>query len=218
MPMPTDHVARVSLSDEAYVRIEAAILDGTLQPGERLRDTELVDWLGISRTPIRHALDRLMGQGLVEMERNRYTRVAPFDIVGVRGAVEVAGDLWSGAVRRRLAYWDDDDADLVVEIADSLIDAARSADVVRVVQVFEHLVTTCVLLDGNPARHRALVNVLPQVHRLARKLVGGHMDLGRLRDFLTQLVVAVKAEDGIAAAAHIDTYVTRLVASLPAPS
>ena len=104
MPMPTDHVARISLSEEAYVRIEAAIMDGTLEPGERLRDADLVEWLGISRTPIRHALDRLAEQGLVEMERNRFTRVAQFDIQGVLESVQVAGDLWAGAALRRAPF------------------------------------------------------------------------------------------------------------------
>jgi DNA-binding GntR family transcriptional regulator len=216
MPMPTDHVSRISLSDEAYTRIEAAILDGTLEPGERLRDTDLIDWLGISRTPIRHALDRLMEQGLVEMERNRYTRVAPFDVAGVQGAVEVAGDLWSGAVRRRLGSWEPEDTELVVEIAQGLVEATREEDISRFVSIFEHLVTTCILLDENPARLRALVNVLPQVHRLARKLVG-QLDFERLRDFVIQLIAAVRAKDGSAAAAHIDTYVAKLVASVPAP-
>jgi hypothetical protein len=60
------------------------------------------------------------------------------------------------------------------------------------------------------------VNVLPQVHRLARKLVG-QLDFDRLRDFVMQLIEAVRAKDGTAAAAHIDTYVAKLVASVPAP-
>lgn len=54
----------------------AALRDGTLQHGERLNDDELVQWLGVSRTPIREAIAKLVDIGLVEMEANRYTRVA----------------------------------------------------------------------------------------------------------------------------------------------
>jgi DNA-binding GntR family transcriptional regulator len=214
MPMPTDHVTRVSLSDEAYARIETAILDGTLAPGERLRDPELVDWLGISRTPIRHALERLMTQGLVEMERNRYTRVAPFDVVSVKGAVEVAADLWSGAVRRGLADWEAEDITAVREIATELVASAESQDFSRFMVDFEHLVTTCVLLEDNATRLRALTNVLPQVHRLARKLVGT-MVFSHLHAFAGSLIDAVQRQDGRATAALIDDYVGRLVLSIP---
>lgn len=50
---------RRSMSDEAFVRLQDAIISGELQPGERLRDYELAERLGTSKTPIRHALDRL---------------------------------------------------------------------------------------------------------------------------------------------------------------
>lgn len=42
-------------------------MDGTLEPGERLNDEDLIAWLGVSRTPIREALSQLARAGLVEM-------------------------------------------------------------------------------------------------------------------------------------------------------
>src|SRR6476619_698630 len=61
MPVPSGEAVatRVLLRDEAYGRLRDAILDGTLEAGEQLRDAELSSWLGISRTPIREALARL---------------------------------------------------------------------------------------------------------------------------------------------------------------
>jgi DNA-binding GntR family transcriptional regulator len=72
-PAPGDD--RRLLSDDAFRVLRDAVLDGTLEPGERLHDDELVSWLGISRTPIRSALDQLRGSGLVELSANRFTRV-----------------------------------------------------------------------------------------------------------------------------------------------
>jgi DNA-binding GntR family transcriptional regulator len=209
MPMPTDHVARISLSDEAYVRIEAAIMDGTLEPGERLRDSDLVEWLGISRTPIRHALDRLAEQGLVEMERNRFTRVAVFDIVGVLESVQVAGDLWVGAALRGIARWDQEDDDLVAEIQASLVEAATEDDATQFIVVFEHLVVAFARSEGNNVRIRSLRNVLPQVRRLGRKL-HGRLDPVALGRFTDDLREATAKRDGRAAVAVINDYVTRL--------
>lgn len=54
-------------------------MDSTLEPGERLNDEELVRWLGVSRTPIREAIASLNAWGLVELEANRYTKVATRD-------------------------------------------------------------------------------------------------------------------------------------------
>ncbi|MEY9952078.1 GntR family transcriptional regulator [Leifsonia sp. EB34] len=209
MPMPTDHVARISLSEEAYVRIEAAIMDGTLEPGERLRDADLVEWLGISRTPIRHALDRLAEQGLIEMERNRYTRVAQFDIRGVLESVQVAGDLWSGAALRGLPFWEAEDDDLIADLQCELSAAATSDDTARFVTVFAQLVIAFARIEDNEVRIRALGNVLPQVRRLGRKL-HGRLDPLALDRFARELREATARRDGQAAVALIEESVTRI--------
>ncbi|CAM5439199.1 GntR family transcriptional regulator [Leifsonia shinshuensis] len=209
MPMPTDHVARISLSEEAYVRIEAAIMDGTLEPGERLRDSDLVEWLGISRTPIRHALDRLAEQGLIEMERNRYTRVSEFDITGVLESVHVAADLWSGAALHGIPAWDEEDDELTGDIQTELVAAATEDDTVRFITVFEHLVVAFARIEGNDVRIRTLGNVLPQVRRLGRKL-HGRLDPLVVSRFTRDLREATLRRDGRAAVLVIDGYVSRI--------
>ncbi|MCW3002933.1 MAG: transcriptional regulator, GntR family [Conexibacter sp.] len=79
MPVPEkrDVVDRHLLRDNAYAMLCDAIVDGTLAPGECLRDDELCGWLGLSRTPVRNALGRLAEDGLVEIAPQRYTRVSP---------------------------------------------------------------------------------------------------------------------------------------------
>jgi DNA-binding GntR family transcriptional regulator len=51
--------------------IRAAILDGRLPPGQRLKEEELARELGISRTPVREALLILQAEGLVDAAPNR---------------------------------------------------------------------------------------------------------------------------------------------------
>jgi biotin operon repressor len=67
------------LRDVVFDKMLDAIVDGTLEPGERLNDDQLVKWLGVSRTPVREAIAQLHSYGLVEIEANRYTRVAERD-------------------------------------------------------------------------------------------------------------------------------------------
>src|SRR6187431_3096098 len=91
MPVPADKAAleRDLLRDRAYTTIRDAIVDGTLQPGERLRDQELTEWLGLSRTPVREALARLEQDGLVETAPQRFTRVTPLDRRAARDAFPI---------------------------------------------------------------------------------------------------------------------------------
>jgi DNA-binding GntR family transcriptional regulator len=68
-----------SLSESAYKQIHKAIQSGSLKPGTRLRELELTDWLGISRTPIREALKRLENDGLIFNEPNQGLVVTRLD-------------------------------------------------------------------------------------------------------------------------------------------
>jgi DNA-binding GntR family transcriptional regulator len=95
MPIPTaapDTAPRRLLRDIVFEKMLAAIVDGTLEPGERLNDDELVKWLGVSRTPVREAIAQLHTYGLVEIEANRFTRVAARDdVVYAEAAQFLAG-------------------------------------------------------------------------------------------------------------------------------
>ena len=66
VPKPSDTTTpRRLLREVVFDQMRDAIVDGTLHPGERLNDDELVAWLGVSRTPIREAVARLHAAGLV---------------------------------------------------------------------------------------------------------------------------------------------------------
>src|SRR5690625_2290979 len=73
-------IKRKIMRDEVYDILREWIVVGELEPGEKLRDQELSDLLGISRTPIREALLRLENEGLVDTKANRWTSVAPNDL------------------------------------------------------------------------------------------------------------------------------------------
>lgn len=94
MPVPEKVVVvqRQLLSEEVYNLLREWIITGVLAPGEKVRDSELSQRLGISRTPIREALRRLKDENLIETEANRWTRVAPVDF---RDAERVYPIVWS---------------------------------------------------------------------------------------------------------------------------
>lgn len=60
----------------AYQRIRDDIGNGALAPGEWVREGTLADTLGVSRTPVREALNALAAEGVVEIVRHRGARVS----------------------------------------------------------------------------------------------------------------------------------------------
>ena len=73
-----------SVAEVAYERIRTLIVEGAVAPNSRLRQGELADALGISRTTVREALHKLVSDELVEFQRNRGFFVAgplPLDAV-----------------------------------------------------------------------------------------------------------------------------------------
>ncbi|CAM4465456.1 DNA-binding GntR family transcriptional regulator [Paenibacillus endophyticus] len=81
MPIPTDYSTPVRLSakERTLGQLQKWIIDGTLQPGEKLIDTELSEALGVSRTPIREAFQLLEVQGLIQTFPGKETRVTTLE-------------------------------------------------------------------------------------------------------------------------------------------
>src|ERR671916_2505167 len=95
----SDPIRVDSVADLAYERIRGYVLGGELPPGARLGQVELAERLGISRTPVREALRRLAGEGLVDFHSNRGFRVADLGLDAVLRRLEVRAILEPGIAR-----------------------------------------------------------------------------------------------------------------------
>ncbi|MEW4564842.1 GntR family transcriptional regulator [Bremerella sp. JC770] len=71
-------ISRTSLTDSVYQKLLAAILRRELKEGEVLTTVALAKQLGVSRTPVQEALNRLAADGLVTCETGRRAQVAQF--------------------------------------------------------------------------------------------------------------------------------------------
>ena len=138
MPLPptTAPLARVCLRDVAYAQMRDWIIDGTLQPEEPLRDEALAEALGMSRTPIREALQRLEDDGLVVTTTARRTFVSPVTLTQAREVFPIVAALEGLAGRLAVAHMDDaaldemraQNAHLAVALASADASAASAAD------------------------------------------------------------------------------------------
>lgn len=64
----TGRISRANLSQQIYVSIREDLINGRYEPGRRLRITELSDEIGVSMTPVREAIFRLVSGGALVMQ------------------------------------------------------------------------------------------------------------------------------------------------------
>jgi DNA-binding GntR family transcriptional regulator len=79
---------RQSLAVKAYEKIIRKIISLEYNPGQHLEENQLVERLGIGRTPIREALLRLAGQNMVESQPNKGFVVRPITLQNTKAVFE----------------------------------------------------------------------------------------------------------------------------------
>jgi DNA-binding GntR family transcriptional regulator len=88
-----------SLRDRVLEAIRDALIRGEFKPGEKVPEQELAEQLGVSRTPVREALQVLEYQGLVQTRPKNGTYIADVRPEDVRDALIVRSTLEELAVR-----------------------------------------------------------------------------------------------------------------------
>ncbi len=132
---PLSPVPQRTLSGEAAKRLRDAVRNGSLPPGTRLVERELAERLGVSRIPIREAIQQLVDEGLVKKIPRRGTFVyAPSDdeleeIASVRVALEQL------VMERVMAHWQPDHEARLRQIINEMQRAASREDHQRVFEL-----------------------------------------------------------------------------------
>ncbi len=106
--MSTEPAAPMRLPRATYAsmvteRLRDSIVDGTLEPGSQLSEAELATRFGVSRGPVREALQRLIQEGLVRAEPHRGVFVPVLTDADVRDIYLAREALESAAVQHIMA-------------------------------------------------------------------------------------------------------------------
>lgn len=88
--------------ESAVLQIRQWILDGQFATGEKIPEVPTAERLGMSRTPVRTALQHLASEGLLETSPRRGFRVTSPALTDLEGAIEIRGVL-EGLAARKLA-------------------------------------------------------------------------------------------------------------------
>ncbi len=97
-----------SMLGRTVLQLRELILKGQFGPGERISEHPLSARLGVSRTPIRLALERLAHEGLLEPYPTGGFIVRQFKLEDIWDGIEIRGLLEGGAARLAAERWNDD--------------------------------------------------------------------------------------------------------------
>lgn len=117
----------LTLREQAYSQIRSQILDGDLKPGAAISEAERAEALGISRSPVREALQQLASEGLVEIFPKRGTFVTELTPRGVREAFELREAIETACARLSAERASREEVEHLIALCDA-IDAAREGN------------------------------------------------------------------------------------------
>lgn len=99
-PIVSNRAVSSRLAESVYTQIKGDIFDFRLMPGQRFSENELAGRLGVSRTPVREALNRLGQEGLIQVEAKSGWTVRPLDFRYIDDLYDLRVVLEIAAVRR----------------------------------------------------------------------------------------------------------------------
>ena len=162
-------VRRTLLRDTAYEAIRDAIVRGDFPPGAVVSNAAVAGELGLSRAPVRDALARLAGEGLVETKPQSYTRVTQLVPKEVRDAAEVVRAMHELAARIAVPLLAAGHIEAMREANRQFGTATRAGDVNAALDCDDELHGVLVRVCGNRAVAATIERYTPLIRRLERR-------------------------------------------------
>ena len=128
---------RASLSERIASRIRDGIIGGKFGPGERLTEGAVVEWLGVSNSPVREAFHQLEQDGLMVREPRRGARIREFSEEDIRHLYLVRSAL-DGVAYRLLLEGNPLQDDVYGRLRECVVEQKRAAETDDYAQSIEH--------------------------------------------------------------------------------
>jgi DNA-binding GntR family transcriptional regulator len=216
----SEDAGRPGKADQVYARLRADIEAGVLAPGRTIPEIELVAYTGASRTPVREAVRRLAGEGLIELEPRRAPTVSRISLRSARALFEFRGILEPAAIRmvaaRAAARGPLRDSLLALEERFRTLEGSEYSpgfqeEFGAVTSQFDALLAASA---PNEYLRRAIVELRPHSTRL--RLIA-HSDRARLNESIAEhleMCAAVLAGDPERASAAMTQHLTHVSESI----
>lgn len=184
-----------NLSHQIGERIRSAILNGSYDCGDQIVESMIADQLGVSRAPVREALSALEKEGLIEGIPRRGYFVREFTLEDIEEIYSLRLLLEAEALRRVIAFVDEQEVDRLQGVVNKLDEAARAADdraaIIKWDMAFHRQL--CELAEHGRLCH-AWTNMALQTELLMGVTSRTH-DPGEPREWHQSLVDAIREKD-----------------------
>lgn len=123
----------MQLTLQAAAQIRGLIIEGALLPGQKIRQVDLAEQIGVSRSPLREALRTLESEGVVTYETNRGYVVARLERSDLAEIYRMR-ELLEGELLRSIAKPDKATLDALARYNDEMIAAVGQGDIAAVLR------------------------------------------------------------------------------------
>ncbi|KGJ17430.1 GntR family transcriptional regulator [Paracoccus sanguinis] len=151
-----------------YETLRDEILDLVLRPGSALDEVALAERFGMSRTPIREALVRLAGEGLVDTLPNRSTIVAPIDYLNLHHFFDAITLMYRVSNRQAARYHTPADLARIRAAQADYAAAVNAQDALAMIAANRAFHAAIAEAGGNPYYTQFFVRMLDEGRRLLR--------------------------------------------------
>ena len=217
MDLDLDDLEPVSRRSTAAIvadRLRRAIMRGTFPPGTQLGEVEIAARLGVSRGPLREAMQRLVTEGLVRSERHRGLFVRDLEAADVRDVYTARAAVERAAVLLILAC-DRTEAVMVLTAALAEMEAAaETGDAVALADADHRFHQQLVAASGSPRLKRMADTLLVETRMCLTALQGNPPPPAELVADHRELRDAVRDGDEARLVATLETHMADAVARI----
>lgn len=147
--MTLNHIENRSLRDRVLDALREAIITGEFKPGQPLVETDLAVSLGVSRAPLREALQILSTEGLVETVPYRGTTVRRLSRTDIEELYSLRSLLETFAIRRVIEQRNPEHVVRLRKYFEDMLAAAEVGDLKQVNQIDRQFHDTLIELSGH---------------------------------------------------------------------
>ncbi len=190
-----EKIQRTFVRQQAYIKLRNWILEGTLAPGVQLRDKDLAEQLGVSRTPVREALLRLEDEGLVKTKPNCSTLVSSIDFHSAFHLYSIVWTLEKLALSQAFGFIAEDHIKAMIEANERFLQKMKIKDRLAALDADHDFHSIYIRLSQNQELEKMISEIKTKLKRLDLYYFDKVKDAALSYEEHKQIITAFKQKD-----------------------
>jgi len=197
-----------SVAERAYTELKAMVMGYALKPGERINEVELSRRIGVSRTPLREALNRLQTESLLRFSPGKGYFCRDLDVHETFQLYELRKAIETAAVRLAVQRARDEEIDALEAFLDRTGPNAGELTLDQQVEYDEAFHVSLLSMSGNAEMLRVLSNINDRI-RFVRRIDMGRTERKHTQSEHMQAVLALRRRDEAQCVRLLEEHIDR---------